>query len=537
MTDSDLLTAARLRACLAVAERWLSLNRDAVNAINVYPVPDGDTGTNMLLTLRAGLSAADTSAGGTTDIGALVDRISRGALLGARGNSGVILSQMMRGAAEALTGLEVASPADLVRAFQSAADVAYEAVSAPVEGTMLTVLREAARAVVAEAPDTLLDVFTLAEQAAQTALARTPEQLPRLRAAGVVDAGGLGVVTLIAGLRMGIAGEALPKEGFVPSAAPDIAAMEHTGYGYCTEFVVQGPRLDRQSLLKHLGELGGDSILVVGDLSTLHVHVHVVDPGPAISAGAAMGSLSQVKVDNMQAQHEEWAAARADDSAPEVTAGLGLVAVARGAGFAAAFRGLGAVVALPPDDARPSSGELLEAARRTGRTHVVLLPNDSDAMMAAEQAARESDGAITVIPAKSVTAGLSAALAFNAHDSLDQAEAAMHAAMDGVRCIEVTRAARNAHINGRAVEEGQAIALLDGVIVASAEILDDVLLAGLDAAMRETPAELVTVYLGSSAPIGAEETVLERIGEAFPDVTVEVVDGGQPHYPYVVGVE
>ena len=239
----------------------------------------------------------------------------------------------------------------------------------------------------------------------------------------------------------------------------------------------------------------------------------------------------------MQAQHEEWAAIRADDLPTEVQPGLGLVAVARGAGIAAAFRGLGAVVALPPDDARPSSGELLEAARRTGRERVLLLPNDSDAFMAAEQAAHESDGTVVVVPSRSVAQGLSAAMAFNALDNIEQAQAAMTAAMSGVRCVEVTRAARTTHVDGLTIEEGQAIALVDGHIVAGDDLLDDAFIAGLGAAMSELPAELVTVYLGSSAPIGAEEMIGDRIRESFPDVTVEVVDGGQPHYPYVAGVE
>ncbi|MFA7297531.1 MAG: DAK2 domain-containing protein [Dehalococcoidia bacterium] len=536
MADDKVLSAAALRAAFATAERWLALNRDAINAINVYPVPDGDTGTNMLLTLRAGLGAGE-AAGADAGVGLRAERVARGALLGARGNSGVILSQMIRGGAEALAGLTDATAADLARAIDHAANAAYEAVSAPVEGTMLTVLRAAARAVIAEAPDTVLGVLMVAEQAAQEALARTPQQLPRLREAGVVDAGGLGVVTILAGLRMAAAGEELPAVGLAPTATPDIEAMEHSGYGYCTEYVLQAPRLDRQTLIRQLEEVGGESILVVGDLSTLHVHVHVLDPGPALSAGAALGSLHQVKIDNMQAQHEEWAAIRAEDAPIEVQAGLGLVAVARGAGIAAAFRGLGAVVALPPDDARPSSGELLEAVRRTGREHVLLLPNDSDGFMAAEQAARESGGVVVVIPSRSVAQGLSAAVAFNSLDSIDQAQAAMTAAMGGVRCVEATRAARATHIDGRTIEEGQAIALVDGRIVAGDDLLDDAFIAGLAIAVGEMPAELITVYLGSSAPIGAEEVIGDRIQAAFPDVTVEIIDGGQPHYPYIAGVE
>ncbi len=263
----------------------------------------------------------------------------------------------------------------------------------------------------------------------------------------------------------------------------------------------------------------------------------MVDPGPALSAGATLGSLHQVKVDNMQAQHEDWAAIRTDDLPVEVQPGLGLVAVARGAGIAAAFRGLGAVVALPPEDARPSSGELLEAARRTGRERVLLLPNDSDAFMAADQAARESDGLLVVIHSRSVAQGLSAAMAFNSLDNIEQASAAMNAAMGGVRCVQVTRAARATRVDGQTIGEGQAIALVDGRVVAGDDLLDEAFMAGLAAATREMPAELVTVYLGSSAPIGADEAIGDRVRAAFPDVTVEVIDGGQPHYPYIAGVE
>jgi dihydroxyacetone kinase-like predicted kinase len=262
----------------------------------------------------------------------------------------------------------------------------------------------------------------------------------------------------------------------------------------------------------------------------------MADPGPALSAGIGAGSLRNVKIDNMQLQHEEWAAGHEGASAAQPVPLVGLVAAAAGPGLAATFRELGAVPLLTSDGEKPSAGAFLEAARRAGERHVFLLPNDKDAVMAAEQAAREAPDFISVIPARSIPAGMSAAVAYQPDDDLEEIAETMGAAIDHVRCIEVTVAGRDAAVGGVTVAAGKPIALLDGVLVTSGATLEDALLAALAKTVDEA-SELVTVYLGADAEAGAGERVLGLIREAHPGLAVEIVAGGQPYYPYVVGVE
>lgn len=539
-TDTRALSAAGLRDALETAGRWLERNRESLNAINVYPVPDGDTGTNMLLTWRAGLAAA-ARADAADGVGSYLRSFARGALLGARGNSGVILSQMVRGLAAALEADETLDPSGLRRALDAASRTAYEAVSTPVEGTMLTVLKDAAAAAPA-ASGSILDVFAAAEAEAHASVARTPDLLPRLREAGVVDAGGLGVAVLLTGLRMAAANEPMPDAPAPMVVAVRLEHVDHEGHGYCTEFLVErrdGATLDRDLLVRRLEEAGGESILVVGDPDALHVHVHAQDPGPALSAGIAAGSLDDIKIDNMQAQHERWSAAHrgADGSGPgsaPAYAQAAVVASAAGPGIAAAFRELGAVPM--QSDGKPTAGAFLDAARAAASERVFLLPNDRDAVMAAEVAAAEEPDRIVVIPARSIPAGVAAAVAFVADGDPGEVERAMRLAAGAVRCIEVTHAARNVDLEGVAARLGDPIALLDGRLVARGETLEGALLSALAVADGEG-AELVTLYLGAGVTPEAGERVRVLVEEQYPGLAVEVVDGGQPYYPYVLGVE
>lgn len=403
---------------------------------------------------------------------------------------------------------------------------------------MLTVMREAAAA--AGGLDSPGAVLAAAQDEALRSVARTPDLLPRLREAGVVDSGGLGIAVLLAGLRFGVLGEPLPDAPVEPVTAVLLDAVEHEGHGYCTEFVVLGADLERAPLEATLEALGGESILVVGDSTTLHVHVHIEDPGPAISAGAARGSLSAVKVENMQAQHEQWVTGHEDGETADGVAlrdrALGLVAVVPGPGIAAAFRALGAVTVMPSEGAKASAGELLAAARRAGR-HVLLLPNDKDILLAAEAAAAEEPERITVVPSRNIAAGLSAALAYHSEGDVAETWSAMLDTLADVRCVEVTRAARDTTTDGVAVSAGDAIVLVDGVLIARAATEEAALLVGIQHADPDGEAELVTVYLGAGAPADAAETLPARIEGARPGVAVEVIEGGQPHYPYVAGVE
>ncbi len=537
MTPPQRLHAEGFRDALDTALQWFELNRDAINAINVYPVPDGDTGTNMLLTLRAARRAADDEEAAATDVGAFTGAMAQGALLGARGNSGVILSQMVRGLAEGLEGSADVGPSELLGALESAATAAYSAVATPVEGTMLTVMREAAEGAVAnQAPDpSLASVLDATVAAARVSVERTPELLPQLQDAGVVDAGGEGVAVLLEGLRYGVIGEDLPPPPPAPVGMVQLEGVGHEGHGFCVEYLVSGEDLDRDALAAMLTEEGGDSLLVVGDTSTLHVHVHMETPAAAVDAGARFGELQNVKVEDMQAQHDEWAAGH-EDAAGEAPP-VGLVAVVQGDGLRIAFRDLGATGIVDGGATNnPSAGDVLEAALRAGTEHTFILPNDSNVVMTAQQAATQEPDRITVVPAKSVSAGLAAAVAFVPGEDLEGIAAELEEAATSVRNVEVTEAVRDTTVDGVAVEIGDSIVLVDGTLKARTETPEEALMIGLAEAIGDD-GEIVTLILGADAPEDAADSLTDLIEAAHPDVEVEVVMGGQPHYPYLAGIE
>jgi DAK2 domain fusion protein YloV len=530
-----------LHAAVQTAEGWLRANREAVNAINVYPVPDGDTGTNMLLTLQAAIENVDPSG---QSIGDYLDQLARGALLGARGNSGVIFSQALRGIANEMAGHDTVDGMVIAAALQQGFEHAYSAVPAPAEGTMLTVMRDGAHAAQATPEDSPLRVLGRYTTEAQASVQRTPDLMPMLRDAGVVDAGGLGIALLFQGLTHGITGDPLP-EPMVVGDGPNVDALGHEGYGYCTEFVVvsQG-EIDRPALTRALTALGGDSVLVVGESDAVHVHVHVEDPGPAISAGAALGSLRSVKVDDMQAQHDEWrspgngvsAGGQAGSTASDEVPAVGLVVVARGEGVVAAFRELGATRVIEGGPTgKASAGELLEAIAASGSDHVIVLPNDKDVLLAAEQAANNASVTVTVVPSRSFVAGLAAVLAYQPDGDAGDIAERMRESMDDVRCVEVTYSVREALVEGIPLQPGDGMALVDGKLVEARENLEDALLAGLTHARTED-SSLITLYLGAEAESDSD-ALQHLIERAHPDLELEVVHGGQPTIWYTLSVE
>jgi len=534
------LSAADFCAALVAAERWLAANRDGINAINVYPVPDGDTGTNMLLTLRAALRSIEVP---PPTVGEAAHLLACAALLGARGNSGVILSQMLRGLAEGLAGREDTSGPGLIHALCTASDTAYAAVSTPVEGTMLTVLREASHlareSLIREAgEDAILDALI---DEAYASVRRTPTLLPRLAEAGVVDAGGAGVAVILEGFVSYIHRVQLPEEPrFRADGQVTTDAVDHDGHGYCTEYLVLGDDIDLGAMERELLAAGGESLLVVGDARTVHVHVHLDDPGPALTIGARAGALDSVKIENMQTQHEAWmsgheGAANAAPAPP--VAPVALVAIARGSGIASAFRNLGATVVLQPlPGAKTSAGEILEAARRAATERAIVLPNDRDVLMAAEAAEREAPGFITIVPSENVAAGLAAAIYYA--PSGDPAEVAddMTTALSHAHAVEVTTASRDASVDGVAVRTGEPIAFIDGKLRYSAATHEDALLAALGHVVTAT-SEIVTVYLGAEAPRGVADGLAARIHAEHPGIDFEILEGGQPHYVYIASVE
>ena len=539
------LSAADLCAALAAGERWLATNRDGINAINVYPVPDGDTGTNMLLTLRAALRVVEEP---PHTVGEATRQIARAALLGARGNSGVILSQMLRGLAEGLAEREDTSGPGLIHALCAASDTAYAAVSNPVEGTMLTVLREAshlARESLAREAGEAAILDALIDEA-YASVRRTPTLLPRLADAGVVDAGGAGIAVILEGVVSYIHQVELPDEPrYRADGQVTTDAVEHEGHGYCTEYLVLGTAeggIDLAAIEASLLAMGGESLLVVGDARTAHVHVHVEDPGPALSVGARAGALDSVKVENMQTQHEAWMAGHepaedGDGSPSSPTTPIGLVAIASGEGIARAFRDLGAAVVLQPrDGAKTSAAEIIEAARCAGTEGAIVLPNDGDVLMAAEAAAREAAGFITVVPSRNIATGLAAAIYFTPAGNLAEIAEEMAGALSEAHAVEVATASRDASVDGVAVGSGEPIVFVDGRLCGSAPTHEDALLAGL-AAVATPSSEIVTVYLGRDAAAGAATLLTPRLLAAHPALEVEVLPGGQPHYVYVAAVE
>ena len=546
---SSAFDAQDFRQLILAGAGCLEANADAINALNVFPVPDGDTGINMLLTLRAATSADVPDAASAT-VGSMSSAIARGALLGARGNSGVIFSQFMKGLAGGLAECERADGAAFATALQAAADAGYQAVGNPVEGTMLSVMRAAAEAVhppdgTTDAPD----VLRAAYEAAERALAYTPEQLPILKQAGVVDAGGQGVVAFLAGMVNFVSEEQIvlritAPEGGLESAAANVSHefLEHTEeemYGYCTQFVVQGEGLDPDAVRERVMAMAASTV-VVGDDRIVRVHAHAEDPGPLLSIGAALGALDQINIQNMDLQHQEFMSLHGyGEDAPEQTEAteLAIIPVAPGDGIARVFRSLGAAATVSGGQTmNPSAADIIAAVRKTNAAFTIVLPNNKNIVLAAEQAAELSDTPIAVVPSRNIAQGMAAMLAFNPDLDGEENAEAMRGALDSVRSGEVTTAVRSTTIDGVDVEEGQAIAILDGGLAAAAASPNDALAAMLDAAELDDGA-LVTLFYGAGLAEETAEEAAAAIGTRTGGIEVEVHEGGQPHYHYLVSIE
>jgi DAK2 domain fusion protein YloV len=510
----------------------LELARARVDDLNVYPVPDGDTGTNMLLTARA---VAEALAGSEAEArAALAEEATRAALLGARGNSGVILSQIVRGAAAVLGEPGEIDPARIARAFRAASDEAYAALREPVEGTILTVSRELADEAYlrSEAGDTPAGLMRAVVRRGEEAVARTPEQLDVLREAGVVDAGGAGLVELVRGLAAAVAGEELPEPPPAAELAPGAVHLEPSRYRYCTTFVVEGDDLDATSLERALEQLG-DSLIVVGDRKALKAHVHTDEPEAALALGRAGGSVDGIEIADMRKQAEERE--RRLSGGARAVEHCAVVAVAAGAGIRGLFERLGAArVVEGGQSMNPSAAELLAAADDAPSEEAVLLPDNGNVILAAEQAARLAEKPVRVLATRSVQAGLAAMIAFDPGRSAEQNAAEMAAALAGVVTGEVTTASRDATVDGISVRAGEFLGLLDDRAVAVGEDFAGVARAVADA-LLEKPRDVLTLLTGDGAP--SLDVLLEELAEGHPELEIEVHDGGQPHYPLLLSAE
>ncbi len=510
---------ARARGLVEGARAAIEAHRRRIDDLNVYPVPDGDTGTNLTLTVR---SISEALAGeGTEDRASIAKEISRAALMGARGNSGVILSQIVRGATESL-----AESDDLAKAFRSASDAAYRAVKRPVEGTMLTAVREMADA--AERGLSIAEIVVAGDEA----VVKTREMLDVLREAGVVDAGAAGLVEIVRGLASAASGEPLPEAPeHTEEIGFDAIHQELSRYRYCTVFVVEGEELDLDALESELEEFG-DSLLVVGDQNALKVHVHTDEPGRALSLGVARGIVGGVEVANMHEQTHQREE-RLLHAVPEEQT-TALVAVASGAGNRALFESFGAAVVEGGRTMNPATADLLSAIESANAGEVVVLPNNKNVIMAAEQAADHSSKTVRVVPTTSLQAGLAALVAFEPSVDATTNAGAMRETVDSVATGAVTIASRDVTLNGVDVQTGKWLGLADGEPVAGGESFDEVVRAVLAKLLAE-PRGILTLLTGEDAP--QLDGLLGELAAAHPELELEVHEGGQPHYPLLLAAE
>lgn len=529
----------------------LEEHRETINALNVFPVPDGDTGSNMYATIQAAfrdvINSEDTSAG------VISARLAHGALLGARGNSGVILSQILRGLAHGLEKKQTFSALDLALALDEAQRLAYRAVIKPVEGTILTVARETAEAALASAQrgDDLVMMMQEAIIAARQSVARTPDLLPTLKQAGVVDAGGQGFCTILEGVWRYVRGES-GQVAIVPSltssTTPSLAANVKKGrvtideeFGYEVVFLLRGQKLDVESIRQTIIDMGGVSTVVAGDEKMLKVHTHTESPGKILDYGVSLGSLLDINIENLQEQSLTYAAESEAEHAGEevqpVSQQIATVAVVAGPGFEKVFRGIGLTAIVPGGQTmNPSTEELLAAVEAVDAQQVILLPNNSNVILSARQVLNLTSKEVYVVPTESMPQGIAALLGFNFESDFQSNCQAMTEAATSIQTAEITTAVRTVQVGSVRVREGDFIGLVDGNLVIAGRDINSVIRETLQR-MNIERHEIVTIYFGEGVTrLQAEETA-KSIKEKHSHLEIEVVDGGQPHYAYILSAE
>ncbi len=532
------LDGQELRQLFAASTAWLERHAAYVNSLNVFPVPDGDSGTNMLLTMQAAMKEVGTSP--EHSAGAICKLLSHGALLGARGNSGVILSQIIRGFARTIEKKEVINANDFAAAMVEAARTAYKGVVKPVEGTILTVIRESADAatIAAAQHDDLRIVLSKTVDAARIAVLKTPSLLPVLKEAGVVDAGGQGLLVILEGALKYLNGE--PME--LVATGVSAQALEHLereeGWGFDIQFHIRGNNLDVEAIREKIASMG-ESALIVGDESLVKVHVHAPTPGAILDYGCTVGTITNIIVENMQEQYIDFMAGQS--ASPPVTseeiAGIATIAVAPGAGLARVFEslGVGKIVA-GGQTMNPSTEDLLKAINAVKTDQVIVLPNNKNIIPAAEQAKLLTTKQLAIVPTKTIPQGIAALLAFNFQSDLESNLKAMERAAHHIKTLEITIATRSVKLDGLEVKEGNFIALIDDELKGAGEDRTALVLETLER-MGAQDAEIITLYYGEAITANEAEVLAEKIRQAYPAQDVEVVNGGQPHYHFIISVE
>ncbi|OFP47210.1 hypothetical protein HMPREF2984_07060 [Streptococcus sp. HMSC066E07] len=552
------ITTSLFQEMVQSASTRLNKQAEYVNSLNVFPVPDGDTGTNMGMTIENGAKeVADKSA---STVGEVAGIFAKGLLMGARGNSGVITSQLFRGFSQSVKEKEELTGQDLALAFQSGVEVAYKAVMKPVEGTILTVSRGAAIGAKkkAEETDDAVEVMKAALDSAKVALAKTPDMLPVLKEVGVVDSGGQGLVFIYEGFLSALTGEYIASEEFqaTPATMTEMINAEHhksvashvatedIKYGYCTEIMValkKGPtyvkEFDYDEFRNYLNELG-DSLLVVNDDEIVKVHVHTEDPGLVMQEGLKYGSLVKVKVDNMRNQHEaQVEKEERENSQLTEEKEYAIIAVVAGEGLSDIFKAQGVDYIISGGQTmNPSTEDFIKAVEHVNARHIIILPNNKNIFMAAQSAAEVIEQPAVVIETRTIPQGLTSLLAFDPSKSIEDNHDRMTAALADVVSGSVTTAVRDTTIDGLEIHENDNLGMVDGkIVVSNPDMLTT--LNETFSKMLDVDSEIVTIYIGEDGSEDLANELAQDITEKFEDVEVEIHNGGQPVYPYLFSVE
>ncbi|MEZ7617115.1 DAK2 domain-containing protein [Streptococcus sp. 27098_8_73] len=551
------ITTSLFQEMVQAASTRLNKQAEYVNSLNVFPVPDGDTGTNMGMTIENGAKeVADKSASTVGEVAAI---FAKGLLMGARGNSGVITSQLFRGFSQSVKGKDELDGQALALAFQSGVEVAYKAVMKPVEGTILTVSRGAAIGAKkkAEATNDAVEVMKAALEGAKTALAKTPDMLPVLKEVGVVDSGGQGLVFIYEGFLSALTGEYIASEDFqaTPATMTEMINAEHhksvaghvatedITFGYCTEIMValkQGPTyvkdFDYDEFRNYLNELG-DSLLVVNDDEIVKVHVHTEDPGLVMQEGLKYGSLVKVKVDNMRNQHEAQLEKEEKASKPAEEKEYAIIAVVAGDGLAEIFKAQGVDYIISGGQTmNPSTEDFIKAVDQVNARNIIFLPNNKNIFMAAQSAAEVLEQPTTVIETRTLPQGLTSLLAFDSGKTIEENHERMTAALSDVISGSVTTAVRDTTIDGLEIHENDNLGMVDGkILVSNPDMLTT--LKATFAKMLDEDSEIVSIYIGEDGDEELANGLAQDLMEEYEDLEVEIHQGNQPVYPYIFSVE
>ncbi len=557
------ITETEFRKMILTSSDRLNKNAEFINSLNVFPVPDGDTGTNMSLSFASGSKYVSEST--SANVGDLAQALAKGLLMGARGNSGVILSQVFRGFAKSVSNKKELTPQDLAQALQGGVETAYKAVMKPQEGTILTVARKSAEAAKKVAKDggDIVAVMKDTYEAAEAALKTTPDLLPVLKEVGVVDSGGQGLTFVYQGFYDALSGNVRDDEVHKPSPVEmdEMVSAEHhksaqgklntedIKYGYCTEIMVRlgagrlvEKKFDYDEFRGYLAEIG-DSLLVIADDEVVKVHVHTEHPGMVLSYGQKFGSLIKVKVDNMRLQHEtilekdEEEEREEEISENEISGDYGIIAIASGEGVAEIFKNLGATYVLSGGQTmNPSTQDIVDAISKTKKDKVIILPNNKNIFLAADQAAEVCDVDAVVVPSKTIAQGMAAMLGFSKDADLEENKEAMTDELDTVISGQVTIAVRDTTIEGREIKKDDYMGIVDGNIVVTNPDRKEAAIEMVKA-MLDEDSEVVTIIYGEDGNKEEAEAIETAVSELDEDLEIEIHEGNQPVYPYLISVE